>query len=434
MNVTVIGTGYVGLVTGVCLAHIGHQVTCLDVNLEKISLMREGKSPIYEKDLETLMHQNKTRLTYTTDYKLAYSQADVIFIAVGTPSNPDGSANLTYIYEVADQLATHLDHDCLIVLKSTVPIGTTLQLHTYLLQHLLHPIHLEVAFNPEFLAQGRAVKDTLTASRIVIGTESESAQKQLTELYCRFNAPIVYTNWASAELIKYASNNFLALKISYINEVANLCERIGADIEDVATGMGLDPRIGKHFLQAGIGYGGSCFPKDTKALYHLTKQLDEAFRTLKATIDTNEAQVLRLINRIPTYYPSYKDLTIAILGLTFKPDTDDLRDAPSLSNVKFLLQQGATLRAYDPVGMPNYQKIYPKEITYCSSIKHAIKDADLCLIFTEWQEIKSFDVSQFALLMKKAIILDGRNCYTLSQFKDLPVVYSSIGRTTLNQL
>lgn len=431
MKLVIAGTGYVGLVTGVCLAEIGHKVTCIDALPEKITSLQQGKSPIYEKDLENLMAKNQAKLIYTTDYQKAYKEAKLIFIAVGTPEKPDGSVELTYLYEVALQIATYVEHDCIIVIKSTVPIGTNQKIETFIRKNLRHSVHIEVASNPEFLSQGRAVKDTLESHRIVIGTSSLAAENILKKLYAPFKCPIISTDIPSAEMIKYASNSFLALKISYINEIATLCEKVGANIQDVTLGMGLDPRIGEQFLQAGIGYGGSCFPKDTKALYWLAQLYGYDLKTVKAAIDVNELQQLKLISKIYAYYPSLQNLTIAILGLTFKPETDDLREAPSLKNIPLLLDAGAILRAYDPVGVSNYKKHYPQELIYCDSIDETLKNADICLIFTEWEEIKNFDITHFFLFMKRAIVLDGRNCYSLDRFDGVSITYESIGRTKL---
>ncbi|RKD21949.1 UDPglucose 6-dehydrogenase [Caminicella sporogenes DSM 14501] len=432
MKITVAGTGYVGLVTGVCLAEIGHNVTCVDVDENKINLMKSGKSPIYEAGLEELMLKNKDRLTYTTDYKSAYKDADVIFIGVGTPEKKDGSANLKYVYEVVKQIAETVEKDSLVVIKSTVPIGTNDKIERFLKENLKNDVDVEVASNPEFLAQGTAVKDTLQASRIVLGVKSKRAEKILRKVYDGFNQPYVVTDRRSAEMIKYASNDFLALKISYINEIANLCEIVGANVEDIAKGMGYDPRIGNKFLRAGIGYGGSCFPKDTKALHWLANFHDYELKTVKAAIEVNENQKIKLIKKARRYYESFNGLNVAILGLTFKPGTDDLREAPSLANIPILLEDGANIKAWDPVGVENYKKIYPNEITYCDSIEEAIKDADICLIFTEWPEIVNFDISKFEKLMKKPIVLDGRNCYDLKEVKDAGIIYESIGRRTIN--
>lgn len=433
MKIAVAGTGYVGLVTGVCLASKGHQVTCVDVDEAKIRMMQKGISPIYEEGLEELMHESMDNLTFTTDYASAYKDANVIFIGVGTPEKKDGSANLTYVYKVAKQIAETVEHDCVVVVKSTVPIGTNDKVEAYLNANLAHDVQISVASNPEFLAQGTAVRDTLHAARIVLGVETEQAGVVLKEVYADFDAPILVTNRRSAEMIKYASNDFLALKISYINEIANLCEIVGANVEDVAKGMGYDPRIGNRFLNSGIGYGGSCFPKDTKALSWLASFNDNEMKTIKAAIEVNEGQKLKLIKKARKYYDEFEGLTVAVLGLTFKPGTDDLREAPSLVNIPLLLDDGAKVKAWDPVGIKNFKKHYPDEIEYCNTIEETITDADICFIFTEWEDVTQLDVNLYKKLMKKPIILDGRNCYSIEDFRGTGMTYDSIGRQCVQE-
>lgn len=434
MKIAVAGTGYVGLVTGVCLAEYGHSVTCVDIDHKKVALMESGISPIYEPGLEELMNNNMERLHFTTDYQSAYKDADVIFIGVGTPEKLDGSANLSYVYGVAEQIAASIEKDCVVVVKSTVPIGTNDKIESLIKSQLKHDVNVYVASNPEFLSQGTAVKDTLNTSRIVIGVEEEVAGDVLKEVYKNFDAPIVITNRKSAEMIKYASNDFLALKISFINEIANLCEIIGADIEDVARGMGYDGRIGNKFLNAGIGYGGSCFPKDTKALHWLANFHDYELKTVKAAIDVNENQKLKLIKKSRKYFDSLKGLNVAVLGLTFKPGTDDLREAPTLVNIPLMLEDGANVKAWDPIGIDNFKKVHPEDVMYCYSIEETLKDADVCFIFTEWDQVKHFDLSNYSKLMKNPIVIDGRNCYDLERVKDAAMVYDSIGRQTIHNL
>jgi len=433
MKITVAGTGYVGLVTAVCLADSGHDVICMDTDKNKIAMLQAGQSPIFEDGLIELILRNKSRLTYTADCQVAYKDAEVIMIAVGTPEKKDGSANLSYVYDAARQIAKHIERDCVVVLKSTVPIGTNEKIESFLIENLSNPVNIEVASNPEFLAQGTAVNDTLNASRIVIGVKSKTAEMALREMYDGFNQPLAVTDRRSAEMIKYASNDFLALKISYINEIANLCEVVGANIEDVAKGMGLDPRIGNRFLQAGVGYGGSCFPKDTKALHWFGNFNDCELKTVKAAIEVNDNQKLKLLKKSRKYYESLIGINVAVLGLTFKPNTDDLRDAPSLSNIPIFLDDGANVRAYDPVGINNYKKLYPTQINYCSSIEETLDGTDICFIFTEWDIIKNFDVSHFSKLMQTPIIMDGRNCYSLEQMANQDVIYESIGRKTVGK-
>ena len=434
MKITVAGTGYVGLVTGVCLAEYGHAVTCIDIDDKKVALMKAGVSPIYEPGLEELMNNNMERLHFTTDYQLGYKDADVIFIGVGTPEKSDGSANLSYVYGVAEQIAASIEKDCVVVVKSTVPIGTNDKIESLIKSQLKNDVNVYVASNPEFLSQGTAVKDTLHTSRIVIGVEEEAAGETLKEVYKNFDTPIVVTNRKSAEMIKYASNDFLALKISFINEIANLCEIIGANIEDVALGMGYDGRIGNKFLNAGIGYGGSCFPKDTKALHWLANFHDYELKTVKAAIDVNENQKLKLIKKSRKYFDSLKGLNVAVLGLTFKPGTDDLREAPTLVNIPLMLEDGANVKAWDPIGIDNFKKVHPEDVTYCYSIEETLKDADVCFIFTEWDQVKHFDLANYSKLMKNPIVIDGRNCYDLESVKDAAIVYDSIGRETVHNL
>ena len=430
MKIAVAGTGYVGLVAGVCFAEVGHDVTCVDVDEKKVEMMRNGKSPIYEQDLEELMIKNNKagRLHYTTDYKSAYKDADAIFIGVGTPEMPDGSANLAYVSTVSRQIAETVEKDCLVVVKSTVPIGTNDKVEQFIKDSLERDVKIEVASNPEFLAQGSAVRDTLHAKRIVIGTESKEAEKTLMEIYKPFNLPIVSVNRRSAEMIKYASNDFLALKISYMNDIANLCELVGADIEDVAKGMSYDPRIGEKFLNAGIGYGGSCFPKDTKALKYLAKQHGYRLRTVEAAVDVNADQKTILFKKACNRLITFNGLKVAVLGLTFKPGTDDLREAPSLDNVELLLNQGADIYAYDPVGMENFKKKYPTQIHYVENPAEALNKANVCFIFTEWQEIKNIKPETYKKLMKTALLYDGRNIYDKNEMRQAGIEYYSIGR------
>lgn len=436
MKIAVAGTGYVGLVTGVCLASKGYRVTCVDVDEEKVKIMQEGVSPIYEPGLSELMMESMENLTFTTDYAEAYKDAEVIFVGVGTPEKSDGSANLTYVYQVAKQIAQSADRDCVVVIKSTVPIGTNDKLESYIHDKQKNKdIKIYIASNPEFLAQGTAVRDTLHASRIVIGTEEEYPKQVLLKVFEKFEAPKLTVGRRSAEMVKYASNDFLALKISYVNEIANLCETVGADVEEVTKGMGLDPRIGNRFLNAGIGYGGSCFPKDTKALSWLARFNDKEIRTVRAAIEVNESQKFKLVKKAKKYYDDFLFLNIAILGCTFKPGTDDLREAPSLVNVPLLLEDGAHLRIWDPVGMENFRKrIGEKNICYCNTIEEALEDADLCLIFTEWDEVKKLDVRKYKELMKRPIVLDGRNCYPLERFENTGITYGSVGRRTVNDI
>ncbi|MNB96610.1 UDP-glucose 6-dehydrogenase YwqF [compost metagenome] len=449
-KIAVAGTGYVGLVAGVCFAEVGHKVTCVDIDENKVKLMKSGVSPIYEADLEELMQKNYAagRIDYTTDYAEAYRNADAIFIGVGTPEQPDGSANLAYIATVARQIAETIEKDCLVVVKSTVPVGTNDKVEQFIHDFLPHDaegvtgngmgqgkkIRVEVASNPEFLAQGTAVKDTLKAARIIIGTESGWAEELLKNIYEPFNIPVVSVRRRSAEMIKYASNDFLALKISYMNDIANLCELVGADIQDVAKGMSYDERIGSKFLNAGIGYGGSCFPKDTKALEYLAREHGYELKTVKAAIDVNTNQKTILYKKASKRLITFSGLKVAVLGLTFKPGTDDLREAASLENIPLLLDQGADVYAYDPVGKSNFSRRYPEgenrngNIYYVDTPEAALDNANVCFIFTEWGEIKAVTPDMFKKLMRTPLIYDGRNLYQVEEMKASGIEYYSIGR------
>ena len=441
-KIAVAGTGYVGLVAGVCFAEVGHQVTCVDIDENKVEIMKKGISPIYEAGLEELMQKNYAagRIEYTTDYKSAYKDADAIFIGVGTPEQPDGSANLSYIATVARQIAENIEKDCLVVVKSTVPVGTNDKVEQFIKDFLVNDVKVEVASNPEFLAQGSAVHDTLHAARIIIGTDSKWAEDMLMKIYEPFNLPIVSVNRRSAEMIKYASNDFLALKISYMNDIANLCELVGADIQDVARGMSYDERIGSKFLNAGIGYGGSCFPKDTKALAYIAKQNGYELRTVNAAVDVNNDQKTMLYKKACRRLITFNGLKVAVLGLTFKPGTDDLREAPSLENMPLLLEQGADIYAYDPVGADNFKKKYPEgqngsgTITYVENPEEALKGANVCFIFTEWGEIKALEPGAYKELMRTPLVYDGRNIYKVEDMYRAGVEYYSIGRPNLKYL
>ena len=436
MKIAVAGTGYVGLVAGVCFAEVGHDVTCVDVDEEKVKVMESGVSPIYEDGLEELMKKNNAtgRLHYTTDYASAYADAEAIFIGVGTPEMPDGSANLSYIATVCRQIAESVVHDCLVVVKSTVPVGTNDKVEQFIKDSLEKDVKIEVASNPEFLAQGTAVHDTLHAARIIIGTESKEAEAKLMEIYEPFGLPIVSVKRRSAEMIKYACNDFLALKISYMNDIANLCELVGADIEDVAKGMSYDARIGERFLNAGIGFGGSCFPKDTKALKFLAKQNGYELKTVEACVDVNTRQKTKMFNKAKDRMITFDGLKVAVLGLTFKSGTDDLREAPSVENIKLLLEQGANIYAYDPAGVPRAKQQFPEgkigrgSITYVDDPKTALEKANICFVFTEWPQIREVKPSCYKELMKTPLVYDGRNLYALNEMKEAGVEYYSVGR------
>ena len=441
MRITVAGTGYVGLVTGVVLAEIGHHVICVDVDEEKIEKLNNGKSPIYEDGIEELMLKNKKRLTYTTDYKMAYSDADVIFIGVGTPEREDGSANLDYIYAVCDQIISSLKKDCVVVIKSTVPIGTNDEIEEYLRNNIANDIKINVVSNPEFLSQGTAVHDTFYASRIVVGVNDDNASNVMRKLYEPltkepYNVCYLSMNRRSAEMVKYASNDFLALKISYINEISNFCEKIGANIDDVTLGMSKDDRIGSKFLKSGIGYGGSCFPKDTKALHWLSKENDMELKTVKSCIEVNKLQKIKLFEKLKRDYKNLNGLKIAVLGCSFKPGTDDLREAPSIDNVNLLLDYGVEVRIYDPLdyALVSFKRLFNDKVSYFNNIDDCIMDCDVVLIMTEHNEIINYNIDNYLKYMKKPVIYDGRNCYSLDKVKKYKIKYISMGRDIVDNL
>lgn len=430
MKVAIAGTGYVGLVTGVCIAHMGyHDVVCTDINKDRIEKLNNKISPIYEKDLDEFLEREVDRgsITFTTDEKKAYEDSDVIFIAVGTPERTDGSANLEYIKKVAKSIAKYSKSGCLVVIKSTVPVGTNDEIEKYI--NSKSEKIFEVASNPEFLAQGTAIDDTINARRIVLGVESEDAKNKLEEIYKGFNSPIIVTNRRSAEMIKYASNDFLALKISYMSDIANLCEIVGADIEEVALGMSYDDRIGAKFLRAGIGYGGSCFPKDTKALHWLSNSNGYELKTIKAAIEINEAQKLKLVREADKDIDSFEGMKVCVLGLTYKPGTDDLREAPSIVNIKYLIERNAEIHVYDPVGMNNMKKIFSDKIIYDDDIEDALRGSEACFVMTEWKEIRDLTPEIFLENMRVPRVYDGRNCYDVDEMLDKGIKYYSIGRT-----
>lgn len=429
MKLAVAGTGYVGLVAGVCFAEKGHTVTCVDVDEQKVAMMRGGESPIYEVGLEELLKKNiaANRLFFTTDFASAYADADAIFIGVGTPELPDGSANLSYIAAVCREIAESVTRDCLVVVKSTVPVGTNDKVEQYIKDNLIRDVKVRVASNPEFLAQGNAVHDTMHATRIIIGTEDEEAERILLKIYAPFDLPIVSVSRRSAEMIKYACNNFLALKISYMNDIANLCERVGANVDDVAEGMRYDPRIGAKFLKAGVGYGGSCFPKDTKALSFLAEQHGYHLRTVDAAVAINAEQKTKLFEKAKKRFMSFENLRVAVLGLAFKPGTDDLREAPAIDNVKLLLDHGAQVICYDPVAGENFKKKFPN-VTLAASAEEALQGAFCCFVFTEWEEIVRLSPETFRSRMHVPLVYDGRNIFDQDTMKRGGVEYYSIGR------
>ncbi|MCQ6341463.1 UDP-glucose/GDP-mannose dehydrogenase family protein [Bacillus cereus] len=430
MKIAIFGTGYVGLVTGVCLSEIGHKITCIDIDKKKVEKMKDGISPIYEPGLDKLMQKNikAGRLSFTTEYSEVLKNVDLIYIAVGTPQKDDGSANLQYIEQVALEIAGSIEKDMIIVTKSTVPVGTNDYLKDLILRHLKFDVKINMVSNPEFLREGSAIQDSFHGDRIVIGADSEEIAKIVQEVNKPFRTPIFQTTIRSAELIKYASNAFLATKISFINEISNICEKVNANVDDVAYGMGLDKRIGTQFLKAGIGYGGSCFPKDTHALVQIAGNVDYEFELLKSVIYVNNKQRSLLVQKAKKKLGNLAGKQVAILGLAFKPNTDDIREAASIVIAQELVAMGAVIKAYDPVAMNNAAQFLPSEVECMRSIDKTIQDADVTFIVTEWDEIKNYPLSKYVKLMKQANIFDGRNCYDLNEVKKFELYYSSIGR------
>ncbi|MGE7752398.1 UDP-glucose dehydrogenase family protein [Lysinibacillus fusiformis] len=400
MNVAVIGTGYVGLVTGVVLSEIGHTVTCIDINKHKVSKLKEGQSPIYEPGLDELMAKNieAGRLYFTTNHQEAFVNAHIVFIAVGTPQSHSGAADLTYIQQAAKDIALNIVNDTIVVVKSTVPIGTNDIVETIIKENLVADVDVNVVSNPEFLREGHAIHDTFHGDRIVIGAESTEASEIVEQLYKPLGLPVVRTNRRSAEMIKYASNAFLATKISFINEISNLCEKMGANVLDVANGMGLDNRIGRAFLNPGIGYGGSCFPKDTEAIAYIGQEYDTPLTIVESAIKANFRQRELFLQKVLDYFNgNVAGRSIGMLGLAFKPNTDDLREAPSLYLIKELEKRGANVKAYDPV---------VKHLTQCVvTIREAITEVDAVLLVTEWDEFEGINFNHEVFNSK---IFDGR--------------------------
>lgn len=430
MNIAVVGAGYVGLVTGTCLADIGHNVICIDNDERKVNEMKQGVCPIYEPGLQELMSKNMNsgRLKFDSGYKKGIAVSDLIILAVGTPQKADGSADLTYIENAAVSIAKNINGNKVIITKSTVPVGTNKYIKKKIESNLTADCIVDIISNPEFLREGHAVYDTFHGDRIVIGYENESAADIVRRMYEPLGIPIFMTGIESAEIIKYASNAFLATKISFINEIANICEKVGADVEDVSKAMGMDRRIGSHFLKAGIGYGGSCFPKDTNALVSISGSVEHEFDLLKAVIRVNNEQRKLLVNKARIRFGSLNGKAIALLGLSFKPGTDDMREAASIVIAEMLVEEGAVVKAYDPVAAANARKTLPQEVVFADSIDDAVRDADAVFIMTEWDEIRNVDIGKAVSLMKEPVIFDGRNCFSLDEMLLHGVEYYSVGR------
>lgn len=439
MNVAIVGTGYVGLVTGTCFSEMGVHVTCVDVDEHKIEALNQGIVPIYEPGLETLVKKNKKsgRLKFTTRLEDIINDVDIVFSAVGTPPDEDGSADLKYVLEVARTIGKHMNHYLLVVTKSTVPVGTAQKVKAVIQEELDKrkvDIEFDVASNPEFLKEGNAVKDFMSPDRVVVGVESERARKLMARLYKPFmivSDRLIFTDIASAEMIKYAANSMLATRISFMNDIANLCELVGADVNMVRKGIGSDTRIGKKFLYAGCGYGGSCFPKDVKALIKTAEDMGYPMRVLQAVEEVNKDQKLVLYRKIVNYYggeEQLKDKTVAIWGLAFKPETDDMREAPSLVLIDLLLKAGAHVKVYDPVAMDECRRRIGDKVTYAHDMYDAVDGADALMLVTEWKELRMPNMETLKGKMRGRLVLDGRNILDADELHQAGFDYHCIGR------
>ena len=434
MNLAVIGTGYVGLVSGACFAETGQTVISADINEGKIDALRKGRMPFYEPGLEDIVRKNSQagRLSFTTSTEEAVRASDVVFIAVDTPPQGNGQADLSRVMQVAQDIAKGINGYKVIVNISTVPVGTVERIGRVIEKNLVGDYPFDIVSNPEFLREGSAVSDRLCPSRIVIGSDSQKAIQILKEVYGFIDVPIITTTIRTAEMIKYASNAFLATKISFINEIAHICELVDADVVEVAEGMGYDPRIGSQFLGAGVGYGGSCFPKDTKALDHIAASQGHNFVLLKAVIDVNNMQRVRLVHKVKEALGDLDGRTIGIWGLSFKPDTDDIREAASIDIINYLQHYGARIKAYDPVAMDNARTAL-NNVDFCPDSYEACRDSDALVIVTEWQEFKEADLNRVKSLLARPVIVDGRNIFALSLMEELGFDYYSIGRQVVKK-
>jgi UDPglucose 6-dehydrogenase len=429
MNISIIGSGYVGLVTGACFAELGNKVICADNDVQKISRLKKGVIPIYEPGLEEMIKLNlkNRRLKFTHSIKEAVKASEVIFIAVGTPALENREADLTGIENVARSIAKNIDGYRLIVEKSTVPVETCAWIKKTIATYIKKGHKFDVVSNPEFLREGSAINDFTHPDRIVLGVESLKAKKIMVSLYQPLNRPILVTNIKSAELIKHACNAFLATKISFINAIARICDKVGADVKEVACGMGLDNRIGHYFLHAGIGYGGSCLPKDLDAFINIAEKLGYDFEILKAVRSTNEEQGRFVLEKIKDELWIIKDKTIAVLGLAFKPNTDDLRNAPSIDLVKALIKEGARVKVYDPKAMQKARECL-EDVVFCNDLYQAARSADCLVVVTEWNEFKELDFSKLKRILKRPLVIDARNIYEPKLLKDLGFTYIGVGR------
>ncbi|MFZ5944821.1 MAG: UDP-glucose dehydrogenase family protein [Bacillota bacterium] len=433
MNICIIGTGYVGLVTGVCFAQLGHKVICIDKDEHKISDLQKGRIPIYEPELKDLLRENLQigNIRFSIDLDDGVKDAQVVFISVGTPANADGTADLTYVLEAASAIGSALNEYKIIVIKSTVPVGTTNILKKVIAGQNSADVPFAMASNPEFLREGSAVSDFFHMDRAVIGTDDRQAAEILQDLYRNLTENIVLTDPATSEMIKYASNAFLATKLTFINQIANICEKVGADVSIVAQGMGLDSRIGPAFLQAGVGYGGSCLPKDTRALSSLAREVGQPFSILEEVIKANELQKQRVIEKLQDIFGNLEGRTIAVLGVAFKPDTDDTRSAPSRNVISSLLQKGALIKVYDPMAEAIKSESFFAHLSLSSDLYATLSGCDGALILTEWMQIRQMNLARVKELLKNPVLVDGRNIFAPEQIRNQGLIYCSIGRPNI---
>ncbi len=429
-NITVIGTGYVGLVTGTGFADLGNKVCCLDIDEHKIGLLKNGQVPIYEPGLSEMLKRNVQagRITFTTDYATALQDTEFVFIAVGTPEGVDGEADLQYVGQAAESIAKAMPHPVIIVNKSTVPVGTGDWVANIVKKSQPAPIDFSVVSNPEFLREGSAITDMTSPDRIVLGSTNKDAANKVAELYLSLRSPIIVTNLRTAEMIKYASNAFLATRISFINEISNICEQLGADVKEVAVGMGYDKRIGHHFLDAGVGYGGSCFPKDVKALAHMAAKHSTHPQLLNAVMDINHHQRIHVVQKLrDTLGADLNGKVIGLLGLAFKPNTDDMREAPAVEIAQVLIEENVTVKGYDPVAMDVATRMLPT-LNLAEDAYDLAKDCDALVLLTEWNEFKHLDMARIKSLMKQPVFVDGRNLYDIEAMVGHGFTYRGIGR------
>lgn len=428
-NIAVIGTGYVGLVTGTCFADLGNKVTCIDIDEHKIQTLRDGGVPIFEPGLEEVIHRNVAagRLCFTTSYAEGLADAEFVFIAVGTPSGVDGEADLQYVRMAAETIAGAMDHSLIIINKSTVPVGTGDWVADIIRRHQPEPVPFAVVSCPEFLREGSALADFISPDRVVLGSLDRDAAEKVAQLHLPLRAPIMLTDLRTAEMIKYASNAFLATRISFINEIANICEKLGADVKEVAAGMGYDKRIGRAFLDAGIGYGGSCFPKDVKALEYMGLLHGAHPALLRAVMDINRDQRRQVVHKLRELLGTLDGKRVGLLGLAFKPNTDDMRDAPSVEVAHILAREGAVVRGYDPVAIAVAERVMP-EVTMCKNPYELAEGCDALVLMTEWNEFKHLDLARIRGLMRTPVLLDGRNVYEPRAMWEAGFLYRGIGR------